>query len=1186
MKKPTILKIAIFFLFFLSNVASSQNLQPFARKFNGKLRGDILTIGNNILNRDDGTGKRPNDPYNGVELNSTFTMKYINIDPTTSNGITNFSSSSATLTIPNSKPSEAPCYKIAYAALYWSGILQTTTTASRANINKVRLKVPGATAYNEITGTIVKDAYTTPIAPDASKAYVCMAEITNLLNATSPNGVYTVANVLSSEGTNGATGLSAGWSLFIVYEDANLPTRAISSFDGLSAMATGAADLNTTISGFTTIPTGGVKARFAFAALEGDRSYNGDYLKINDITITPTLRPRTTQGRTTDENFFNSTINNLNVSFTDRVPNSTNTLGYDAGVIDIDPSLNIIKNNQTSAKITLGTNQEVYFYYFMAFSVEIIAPNIKLTKSVEDAADNDASNKNVTLGEELRYTLKFQNVGNDHATSFKIVDKLPVNTTFLFPSDTILLPKPIYKVVNGTKVKYKVTMTYDSTNRIITFDVPNVFVEINDPLEKIRFKVHVVDDCSKLTDACSNLIKNSAFTSYKGYPANLGGGGDDVEFGDQSYAIATGCNVLPQSTNFLVGIDACKSRSAEICLSEMEISASGGYGSYRWSSSPTYSPVLGTEQKLKITGPGKYYVYNTAKPDSDCKDFEEVITVTDGGGVKTNPIIAYADNKQSDGTIKGCDIDGKPLPKIFLCGTNDSRLFNLNLPQATIVWEYRTCNNPTDAAELCADESESASCPWLSAGANGSIFTAKDAGNYRVTITSGGCVNRYYFKVYKSDVTINETHKNILCNNPGSITVDKLTGYEFSLTHVLIPASSSTTTAYTDNNVFSITTAGNYIVNYRLKNVNPTCVYKTNQIIIAKDDFTATVDNPNENPNCYGEKGRLQVSATSGFTGYYYTLYQDGVKVQELGPLPDRTHAFELLDPGKAYLVEVFTKNADQSIQCIASAGRTIPNAAAELKVTSSLLLPLTACEDGQYLITASGGSGGYSFFVDGSTTAQPTGLNGNTDPNSIILLTPTAKEYTILVRDSKLCTTTYKFTVPAITKPAYTIEATNAVCYSGRGKIEVKLTNGTNGYVIGYSIDNGANFQADPVFLDVAPGAYNVVVKYGLTYTIPNQPLATRYCTDPAQLITIAPQLNALTASGGVGELAGCTLSGLGGKLRITNVQVEKHHINIVLTEVLHGRLYHGKTFCTELIFWLLKMIWDVLIRFLMMLS
>jgi hypothetical protein len=47
----------------------------------------------------------------------------------------------------------------------------------------------------------------------------CYADVTALLSTlTNPQGVYT-ADVSSSLGSNGTTGLAAGWTLVVVYED-------------------------------------------------------------------------------------------------------------------------------------------------------------------------------------------------------------------------------------------------------------------------------------------------------------------------------------------------------------------------------------------------------------------------------------------------------------------------------------------------------------------------------------------------------------------------------------------------------------------------------------------------------------------------------------------------------------------------------------------------------------------------------------------------------------------------------------------------------------------------------------------------------------------------------------------------------------------------------------------------------
>jgi len=1122
MKKPTILKIALLFLLFLQcNVVSSQNLKPFVRQFDTQIKGDILVIGNNILNRQE-TNRQgqittsPNTAYNGTGLNGNFDMRYINIDSGT-NGI--FSSSSANLTVPNNRAPADPCYRVAYAALYWSATLKGT---NRANINKVKLKVPNNNNYQDITGTIIHDITTSAggINPDNTQAYACFAEVTNLLSASSPNGTYTVANVISSEGSNGGTGLSAGWSLFIVYEDSSLPTKAISTFNGFTARAQGGGPNNTVISGFTTIPTGPVQARFAFAALEGDYGYTGDYLQINGSKITPTTRPRIGNS----DNFFNSSINSLATSFTDRVPNSTNTLGFDTGVIDIDPSANIIKNNDTSATITLATNSDIFIYYFTAFSVDIIAPKIVLTKGVKDINNNDASNKDVTLGEELRYELGFKNEGNDNATSFTIVDQLPVNTNFNFPGDIISLPPGMTIPTTSAGNQY---VTYNATTRTLTFTIPNSYVTFTPKrvAESIKFRVKVVDDCSKLTDACSNIIKNSAESHYFGDK-----GGKGTDFGDKSYSSVSGCNIIPQSTNFLVGLDACKNKREEICTSSSVISASGGYKSYSWSRNQSGTPVIGTNQTLTITEPGVYYVYNTANPP--CVDLQETITVVDGGGVRTNPILEYADNKVN-GVVPVCEIDGKPLPKIYLCGTNASKLLDIHLSNATVVWEKTTCVRPVGLSDLCADER--GSCTWVSAGPNGSIFNANTQGTYKVTITSGGCKNIYYFDVYKSEVSATISKKDKLCYKAGNITIQQLTGYEYSLTNV----SANTTGNWQDSNSFDIWNAGTYHVNYRLKNVATTCEYKTQQVIINDLNINAKLENPNEQPLCFGSSGSITVSASAGFSAYYFVLYDGSTILDQVGPLTDRIYTFSAA-PGKYYEVEVYSVDPDGKKDCTARVGKYINNPSSEIKPVSTTITPLTACSEGKYRISATGGTGPYSYFVDGSTEAQAYSENDNTEQNNIIIVAPVAKTYTIRVVDSKLCESTITFTVTNLPKPTYRVDHTDSACYNSGAQITVTLgTGGANGYTMGYSINNGGSYQANPIFSNLQPGTYKVRVKYSITYPVPYWPnTETKECIDDAIDVIIAGPASALVASGGVAELAGCTLGQLGGKLRINNAQ------------------------------------------------
>ena len=215
------------------NFLSAQNYVPFAPRYNNNsLRGDMLLIGNNIL-----SAHRSNNYTNSSGNNGTTNMVYVDID---GDGTT-FSSSSANLVYPTA-PSGGKCYRIAYAGLYWAGILQTRSSdPPRTNINKVKLKLPGRTNYEpEIIGQLIYDANVSGgIGIDNSKSYACYADVTTLISGlANPEGTYTVADVIASQGDVGDVGVSAGWTLFVVYEtpDPTVTVKKFTSFDGFTGI--------------------------------------------------------------------------------------------------------------------------------------------------------------------------------------------------------------------------------------------------------------------------------------------------------------------------------------------------------------------------------------------------------------------------------------------------------------------------------------------------------------------------------------------------------------------------------------------------------------------------------------------------------------------------------------------------------------------------------------------------------------------------------------------------------------------------------------------------------------------------------------------------------------------------------------------------------------------------------------
>ena len=1024
MKKTTFLNIglvALSLLFSLQIVA--QNYQPFAPRFNQDLKGDIVLIGNNILGPD-------NNAFNNNSVyNHNVDMQYIDIDSDAST----FSSSSADLGIPNPN-----CYKIIYAGLYWGAV-----TNGSESITNVKLKGPTG-GYNDIVGTVIYDANGVSVDGGNSFSYACFADVTSIVTSLGTDlGTYTVANVSSAEGQTDSfnpyngTGYSAGWSLFIVYEDPTMPGKSITSFDGFSSITRALNPvLDIPISGFRTVPAPSpVRANFAFATLEGDSPILGDRLLLNGVSLSTTDRPV--------DNFFNSSVTQLSATpVNNRNPNSTNTLGFDTGVMVVpNPANTVIVNGATSATVRLETSGDTYFPYFFALAVDIIEPNIVLTKVVENASGNDIGGQVVNLGDELNYIIGFQNTGNDDATDLTIRDVLPTNIVFNYPEDLVSLP-------TGVTV-----LSYNVTTREIIFSVDKSVVEQNDPVFDIRFKVTVVATCSLLNDACDNIISNQAFATYKGtLNPNF------VISDDPSFNTNVGCLINPSATNFLADLNCTFSENVILCGASTVLTAGDGYDSYSWSTSPTGTPVIGTTQSITVTSIGTYYVQNTAI--APCQSIDQQFDVVTFGAGVTNPLIPFADQ------VVTCPNDGKQLPNFFLCGAGDSRYIQTNITDtSSIIWEKldeSSCTAVTD--QDCANED--ATCTWnqVETGPNYLIDTA---GQYRLTLNyTGGCFNQFYFNVYTNLLVPTVASRDIICTNPGEIIINGVpSGYEYSIDGV----------NFQPSNTFSVTIPNIYTIYIRQIGVTPNpCVFTVPDVQIRQRDFT--VSTIITQPFCNGEKGSVKLAANDVRPQYYYSIYDGATLINSVGPIAASDYTFAGLNPG-TYTVNVST---DDGCTYTGSIDIIEPSL---LTATSALTQPLT-CTDGEITVYPVGGTAPYFYFVNSTTVFQTTP----------IIPVPTAGVYNITVVDSNNCSANTSITVNATLAPDFNVIKTDILCVGNSGSINVNVNN-PNGNSLQYSIDNGVTFVSSPIFTGLTAGNYDVVVQYTL---------GTDVCTSAPQSVTI----------------------------------------------------------------------------------
>lgn len=371
-----VITIAMFLALLLTGTTEifSQVTTPFQPRFQSNEKGDIQIFGNALL-------KCPAGNCGGN--NNSYSMVNIDIDSDAST----FNSSSANFTLPAGAT-------VLWAGLYWNGI---STNSAR---NTALFKTPASGGYVSLTG----------ITYDNSYGYQGFKDVTSLVQA-GGTGTYMTANVRTNTGTN----TWAGWALVVVYRDPSKPQRNLTVFDGLANVSTSNANVNITISGFTTPLFGPVNVALGVVAYDGDADLTGDALKFNNQVISNGLNPAS--------NFFNSTISRFGTLITDKNPNYANQLGLDIDIVDATGKLS---NGQTSAVLNLTTGGESYNPGVVTTVIDIFAPDINITKNF-----TDLNGGSVTPGDTLLYTVSLVNNGQDAANKVVVVDSIQNYMTYL-----------------------------------------------------------------------------------------------------------------------------------------------------------------------------------------------------------------------------------------------------------------------------------------------------------------------------------------------------------------------------------------------------------------------------------------------------------------------------------------------------------------------------------------------------------------------------------------------------------------------------------------------------------------------------------------------------------------------------------------------------------------------------------
>lgn len=1071
------------FLLVLGGVfmANAQVEVPFTPRLNDggnsyiNIKGDYTFLANGILNRVN-SSNTANDPYNGSSNNNGFHRDYIDIDGDPST----FSSSSSTLTVPT-------CSQIYYAGLYWSGnyqqeVLNNTEIASlpnqdtqRLDFTAIKFKVPGGSYID-----LVADNNADPVGQEddiiydnvnfKDSPYTCYKNVTDQLRALAdPAGEYFVANVRGTRGKS--VGGAAGWTLVVVYENPTLTGKYISIFDGYAGVR-GSTDADIVVSGFNTIPVGPVNAKLGASVVEGDRGITGDSFQIQ----TP-LNPgfsNLSNSSNPSNNFFNSNITIDGANVATRNIASTNTLGYDADIFEIsNPSNSVIENSETQATLRLHTEGDAFGAFLVTFGVEIIEPTIVLEKKVENIAGDDITGQGVNLGQVLDYVLSFQNIGNDDGTNYTIRDVLPSNVT---------LDESSFTLPTG------VTYTFDVATQTVVFTIPDNLINEGDPIAEIRMRVQVAQNCFDFVDACTDRIENIAYSTYEGVI------NDNVISDDPSVSDFDDCGfTTPGATNFLLDdLENCDfSRTVQLCGNNVLLEAGDNFDDYIWYKDENGDGLIDAgdtlmndgnpDNDLSTLSVDEVGVYIVDKIVADpCKGFQEIITVEFFGVTQTNPISALINDPTNsvEGEVVICPNDGEELPKIFLCGLNDTELIQINIPDAdSINWEQLNEGSCTASIEDCANKNSS--CTWNNVG-TGSNFLASDAGQYRVVINyQNGCATRFYFNIFKNPLNPQYNATDLICTTPGNITVTNMPAdYEYQL---LDATNGSILVPYSSNNgpSFTLTSNGAYTVEMRQQGVVDGCIFRLENIGILTRDFQ--VDITTKDTDCTG-LGEISISVLDVEPQYYYEISQGGTVVDTFGPSDDNNYTFENLNPG------VYDVLATTDDGCSHTEQVTI-NDLTDLDLEARISQHIS-CKEGNILMDSNGGQTPHTYAIwsyidEGGTTviSYPTvndiPASEYQTSNIFDILDP--GDYTFVVIDKNNCTAISN-TVTIVLVPAveYTTAIADENCFGAAdGSITYNITT-SNGYNVDYTLtypDGSTVINSSGSFTGLPQGDYTVTL-------------------------------------------------------------------------------------------------------------
>ncbi len=422
-------KKSIVFLFVLSCLLSSISLAQFRKLgfvYSENIKGGAVLFGNTLMYSANADSSVNTEAMNGNSVNGNSLydngnygatkMLYIDIDGSTGEGTATRNSSSADLILP------AGTNTIKFARLYWGG----RAKASEFNMTdlanqKIKIRKGTSGAYIEYPAAQIDRSFLEVGTSTEYSRYQAFADITDLIKAEGA-GTYTAGNGAFSTGTGGDFGNYGAWSIVVVYENTALSYNSVRVIDGFQEVYSGGSVTTApiVITGLN-IPQSGLSAEEAQLGImtwEGDARFNGDLFRVNNILLSDALNQ--------SNNPWNGTITINGAHVTTKNPNYTDQMGIDIDQFYLGTGYNILPGD-SSVVLRFGTNQDQYFSGVIAAVIKMRESEIKITKTVADANNNQIAE----AGEVLTYTIKGTNFSLTDISNVTVTDSLPSTMNFV-----------------------------------------------------------------------------------------------------------------------------------------------------------------------------------------------------------------------------------------------------------------------------------------------------------------------------------------------------------------------------------------------------------------------------------------------------------------------------------------------------------------------------------------------------------------------------------------------------------------------------------------------------------------------------------------------------------------------------------------------------------------------------------